>query len=1211
MIAVWKILLVLGCATCVYSDCVMLHHCPKDSDHLTTNCAEPTPPESLKSTDPGYDNAISSIIEFCGHVDEVANVALNGSGLCCDIEQIETMAEGFKIASNVYSRCATCLKNIQAHICMFSCSPFQDSYLDNVVKGKAADGISEYVVKVEMHLTEEYVNVTFDSCKNVSIPSTGDNNLHSTCYPYGKVNCNPERWFHYMGHSGMGPLDMDYIIHSMDNTTVMNYPAKPCGEIYDGLAPCSCTDCFTACATFDYKELEDLFEYLTLYLSLAYTILALVTAAFVVYLFKGKVSGSIPIGEKLNEFLEKLFTDFGKFVFNHRKIVLAIAVIIIIGLSCGTFFMKITTAPVEIWAASTSRSRLEKDYFDTTFNPFYRTNQVFIKTKNIEPFNFNNTGDIITLGPAFNATFLKEVFKLQQGIENITYDSENGLEKICYAPLRTPFTETETINDCTIMSLLGTLQNDYDAIENNTEESISKIYTCLQSPYSLSCLAPYGGPVLPGLVMGGGISPTYQDASAVSLTFLTANSINTDELVNTMEWEKRFIEYMKEWQASREEDDILEVAFSAERSIEDEIDRESRGEVSTVVISYVVMFVYIAVALGRFNSFTNLLKESKLSLGIGGIFIVLGSVGCSLGICGYINLPTTMLTIEVIPFLVLAVGVDNIFIIVQNHQRTKRLDKPLVDRIGETMGKVGPSMLLTSASEIFCFGIGALSNMPAVHTFAMYATIAVLFNLVLQLTAFVALLALDEIRYESNRWDVFCCIRSDNTKPSPETPELIYRIWNYLTPKLMIKYVKIIVILVFFALSAVSIYVLPSVELGLDQELSMPTDSHVLTYFKFMKELMGVGPPVYWVIRGNIDYSLDDVQKKLCGGTGCNNDSLAIQLFTASLESDKTYLAVQATSWVDDFNDWSVSPNCCKYDKDTGDFCPHGNETCGVCAFDNMGMTKEEYFYKFMPYFLMDNPNDTCAKGGHAAYYGGVTYTNDDNGTTKIIATNFMSYHTILKNSADYINALRYARNMADELTKAINIEGVEVFPYSVFYVFYEQYLDIWHDAFTSLAYSLLVVTLVSFILTGFDIFSSLVILLIVLMILLNMFGLMYFWKITLNAVSLVNLIMSVGIAVEFCGHIVHCFSKSDGKTDEEKAIDASINMGSSVFSGITLTKFSGIVVLAFAKSQIFRIFFFRMYLGMVIIGALHGLIFLPVLLSLGGSIKYPRKKNN
>ena len=43
-----------------------------------------------------------------------------------------------------------------------------------------------------------------------------------------------------------------------------------------------------------------------------------------------------------------------------------------------------------------------------------------------------------------------------------------------------------------------------------------------------------------------------------------------------------------------------------------------------------------------------------------------------------------------------------------------------------------------------------------------------------------------------------------------------------------------------------------------------------------------------------------------------------------------------------------------------------------------------------------------------------------------------------------------------------------------------------------------------------------------------------------------------------------------------ERARNVLTSMGSSVLSGITLTKFGGIVVLAFAKSQIFSIFYFR-----------------------------------
>ena len=45
------------------------------------------------------------------------------------------------------------------------------------------------------------------------------------------------------------------------------------------------------------------------------------------------------------------------------------------------------------------------------------------------------------------------------------------------------------------------------------------------------------------------------------------------------------------------------------------------------------------------------------------------------------------------------------------------------------------------------------------------------------------------------------------------------------------------------------------------------------------------------------------------------------------------------------------------------------------------------------------------------------------------------------------------------------------------------------------------------------------------------------------------------------------------------RARDALAEMGSSVLSGITFTKFGGIVVLAFSKTQIFQIFYFRQVL--------------------------------
>lgn len=127
--------------------------------------------------------------------------------------------------------------------------------------------------------------------------------------------------------------------------------------------------------------------------------------------------------------------------------------------------------------------------------------------------------------------------------------------------------------------------------------------------------------------------------------------------------------------------------------------------------------------------------------------MVLISVVSSMGIFSYFGLPMTLIIIEVIPFLVLAVGVDNIFILVQTYQReTRKRDESIPKHIGRILARVGPSMLLTSLAESFCFFLGGLSNMPAIRIFALYAGLALLIDFLLQISCFVSLLAIDSYR---------------------------------------------------------------------------------------------------------------------------------------------------------------------------------------------------------------------------------------------------------------------------------------------------------------------------------------------------------------------------------------------------------------------------------------------------------------------------------
>lgn len=125
------------------------------------------------------------------------------------------------------------------------------------------------------------------------------------------------------------------------------------------------------------------------------------------------------------------------------------------------------------------------------------------------------------------------------------------------------------------------------------------------------------------------------------------------------------------------------------------------------------------------------------------------------------------------------------------------------------------------------------------------------------------------------------------------------------------------------------------------------------------------------------------------------------------------------------------------------------------------GRPSTEQFRSKLPWFLAALPSADCSKGGHGAYTNSLDLAGYDSGIIK--ASEFRSYHTPLNKQSDFIDALRAAKNFAKKISKSLNIE---VFPYSVFYIFFEQYLDIKNTTALGLSVALAAVFVVCLVIT-------------------------------------------------------------------------------------------------------------------------------------------------
>lgn len=127
-----------------------------------------------------------------------------------------------------------------------------------------------------------------------------------------------------------------------------------------------------------------------------------------------------------------------------------------------------------------------------------------------------------------------------------------------------------------------------------------------------------------------------------------------------------------------------------------------------------------------------------------------------------------------------------------------------------------------------------------------------------------------------------------------------------------------------------------------------------------------------------------------------------------------------------------------------------------------------------------------------------------------------------VETSTEEVEAMQSLTADANALAKDFDKQG-EVWAYSFGFPFWYQYEIIPTEAASNIGWTLLAVFLVVLLFIAHP-GIAVIVTLVVGVVLLDILGIMHFWDVNLNGVSVINLVLSIGLSVDYSVHVAHAF---------------------------------------------------------------------------------------
>ena len=364
------------------------------------------------------------------------------------------------------------------------------------------------------------------------------------------------------------------------------------------------------------------------------------------------------------------------------------------------------------------------------------------------------------------------------------------------------------------------------------------------------------------------------------------------------------------------------------------------------------------------------------------------------------------------------------------------------------------------------------------------------------ITYFVAIMTYDVKRIKSGRRDCspFCLAPPPKEgapawdEPLPQMSNRVMEAWGeFLTFPLT----KVVVIVFSLGLLAAGIYGVTKVDETFDRRILAKDDSYLKRFLSAEEKHFELSIEVSIVLVGEVDYGANTIQEELKKLT--------------SIITDNAHYRNRSLSWMNAFSQFGKIANM---------NTTHSAFLPALKTFLNVPNFR---------YFAQD-----------------LKFSKD---SKKLEASRILGFMKSSGSSTFQKNAMLTLRK------DIMDNSELNAFPIARAFIFFEQYVITSRETIRNLLIAALAVLVVTSPFLVDCTVAFLVVLNFAAMI-CELFGLMVLWDVSLNSVSMINLVMAIGFAVDYSAHIAHAYVVSNKVTPNERVIDALRTLGASVFMG-------------------------------------------------------------